>query len=61
MVEWDSRNDWPASGIGNRDQAGPLGPSFFEAMEDQAGLKFESTKGPVDVIVIDHVEQPKQN
>jgi uncharacterized protein (TIGR03435 family) len=33
-------------------------PSFFTAVQEQLGLKLESTKGPVDVLVIDHVEQP---
>jgi uncharacterized protein (TIGR03435 family) len=34
------------------------GPSIFTAVEEQLGLKLESTKGPVDVLVIDHVEKP---
>jgi uncharacterized protein (TIGR03435 family) len=36
----------------------PNGPSLFTALQEQLGLKVESTKGPVDVLVIDHVEQP---
>jgi uncharacterized protein (TIGR03435 family) len=37
------------------------GRTFFEALQDQLGLKLESTKGPVDVLVIDHVEEPSPN
>ncbi|HUK35207.1 MAG TPA: TIGR03435 family protein [Vicinamibacterales bacterium] len=36
----------------------PNGPSLFTAVEEQLGLKLESTRGPVDVLVIDHVEKP---
>jgi uncharacterized protein (TIGR03435 family) len=27
-------------------------------VQEELGLKLESTRGPVDVIVIDHVEKP---
>ncbi len=37
------------------------GPSLFTALQDQLGLRLESTKGPVEVLVIDHVERPSDN
>ena len=36
-------------------------PGLFTAIQEQLGLKFEPTKAPVDVFVIDHVEQPSAN
>jgi uncharacterized protein (TIGR03435 family) len=37
------------------------GPTFAEAMKEQLGLKLEAAKGPIEVLVIDHVEQPSLN
>jgi len=33
-------------------------PSLFAALDEQLGLKLESTRAPVDVVVIDSVERP---
>jgi uncharacterized protein (TIGR03435 family) len=39
----------------------PSGPSIFSAMQEQLGLKLESAKAPVELLVIDHVEKPSEN
>jgi uncharacterized protein (TIGR03435 family) len=36
-------------------------PSIFTDIQEQLGLKLESTKGPVDTLIIDHVERPTEN
>lgn len=36
-------------------------PFLFEAIQQQLGLKLEQGKGPVEVIVIDHIERPSGN
>ena len=33
-------------------------PSFVTALEEQLGLRVESTRGPVEVLVIESVERP---
>ena len=38
-----------------------VGPSLFTAVQEQLGLKLESTKGMADVIVIDHIDLPSEN
>ena len=37
------------------------GPSLFTAIQQELGLRLESKKGPVEVIVIDNVEKPSAN
>jgi bla regulator protein blaR1 len=38
--------------------AADSGPNIPSAIRDQLGLKLDSAKAPVEVLVIDHVERP---
>jgi uncharacterized protein (TIGR03435 family) len=55
-LEW---TDAPLNDIPNPETSDR--PSIFTAVTEQLGLKLESAKGPVEVIVIDRMERPSQN
>ena len=48
--------------LSGRPPLDPDGLTIFEAVEDQLGLKIEKRKGPVQILVVDHVEKkPTEN
>lgn len=55
-LEW-AQDDTPAA----ETPSDPARMSIFSAVEEQLGLKLQAAKGPVEVLVIDHVEKPAGN
>jgi uncharacterized protein (TIGR03435 family) len=57
VLEWS-----PDRGVADADAiVGRSGPTIFTALKEQLGPKLEWSKGPVDTIVIDHVDCPSEN
>jgi uncharacterized protein (TIGR03435 family) len=44
-----------------RDTASDSGPTIFSALEEQLGLKLVSSRGPVEMLVIEKAEKPTEN
>ena len=50
------------AGQGTAPDPGPSGPTIQQALRDQLGLKLELKKGPMETLVIDHVDKvPTEN
>ena len=59
-LEWTPQFEGPVP-PGASFQPDPTGPTFLEALKEQFGLKLEPQTGPVDIIVVDHLEHPSEN
>ncbi len=54
-LEYDADRDNPLFGEQMR------GPALFTAFQEQAGLRLDSTRAPVEVIVVDSIQRPSEN
>jgi uncharacterized protein (TIGR03435 family) len=57
-VKW-TPDQLGASAVGVHDQDN--GPSLFTALQEQLGLKLQPARGPVEVLIIDHIDLPSPN
>ena len=59
-LEW-ARERRTAPGFDSSGASDPTGPTALEALHDQLGLKLESAKASIPILVIDKVERPSEN
>lgn len=62
-LEWTADVGQPGAveGRPGANASEPAGPTIFTAVQEQLGLRLESQKGPVEMIVIERVEKPSEN
>ncbi len=53
---FDLELEWSSDQAANDDK-----PSVFTAIQEQLGLRLVAERGPVDVVVIDHIERPMED
>ena len=58
-VEWSPTPGPAAPPLGST--ADDTGPTFGEALQEQLGLKLQALISPIDVYVLDHIEEPMPN
>jgi uncharacterized protein (TIGR03435 family) len=58
---WEMKLDWAPDSAPAGNDAASL-PSLFTALQEQLGLKLQSAKGPVETLVVDHIDRtPTEN
>ena len=63
-LTWTAQSTTPVLAPGGADlppASDPSGPSIFTAIQEQLGLRLESARAPVEVLVIDSVQKPSEN
>jgi uncharacterized protein (TIGR03435 family) len=58
-LEWAPGN--PSAAADPEGAEEMAGPSFLQALRDQLGLKLVPQMGPMDFVVLDHIERPSEN
>jgi uncharacterized protein (TIGR03435 family) len=60
--KYDFTLRWIGQSVGPSASADDTGPNIFRALQEQLGLKLESKKEMVDILVVDHIEKtPTEN
>jgi uncharacterized protein (TIGR03435 family) len=55
-LKWRRQENGTDAGLGD-----DALPTLFTALQEQLGIKLQSSKGPVDTLVVDHIAAPSEN
>ena len=66
MFEWTPQLHGPGTPqeilpVAANTHSGQAGPTFQQDLQDQLGLNLEPQEGPVEVLIIEHIEKPTEN
>ncbi|MGD1064609.1 MAG: TIGR03435 family protein [Terracidiphilus sp.] len=59
--QYDLRLHWTPNTAAGGDEPADAPPDLFTAIQEQLGLKLQPAKGPVETLVIDHLDKPTAN
>ena len=57
--KYDFKLEWSVDNASPTDQ--DRGPTLFTALQEQLGLRLDTQKGTVNMLILDHVERPSEN
>jgi uncharacterized protein (TIGR03435 family) len=60
-LKWTPEHGAQASADNGQTDPENSTPSIYTALQEQLGLKLQSSKGPVETLVVDHIEMPSEN
>jgi len=58
---YDFKLEWTPDGPEGGGPSGETGPSIFAAIQEQLGLKLESKRAPVPLLIIEKIDKPSEN